>query len=81
MRDGSFAWNRGSMRTEPVKYWAGPFLDGCEPLRVTVTAEKTPDPFSSAVIVRRSEIGFFRVLAGVEVLQERPQLPRRKKRI
>jgi hypothetical protein len=33
-RDGAFAWNRGSTRTEPVKYSAGPFREGCEPLRV-----------------------------------------------
>jgi hypothetical protein len=36
VRDGSCAWNRGSMRTEPVKYAAGPFREGCEPLRVMV---------------------------------------------
>src|SRR4051812_40593824 len=26
-------WNSGSTRTMPVKYSAGPFIDGCEPLR------------------------------------------------
>ena len=31
-RAGSFAWNNGSMRTVPVKYSAGPLLEGCEPL-------------------------------------------------
>jgi hypothetical protein len=31
---GSFAWNRGSTRTEPVKFSAGPFREGTEPLRV-----------------------------------------------
>ena len=36
MREGSCAGNRGSMRTEPVKYAAGPFREGCEPLRVMV---------------------------------------------
>jgi hypothetical protein len=33
-RAGSFARNRGSMRTVPVKYSAGPFVEGCEPLRL-----------------------------------------------
>src|SRR5712692_1575867 len=31
-RAGAFAWNSGSMRTAPVKYSAGPLLEGCEPL-------------------------------------------------
>src|SRR5437763_431682 len=31
-RAGSGASNRGSMRTVPVKYSAGPLLEGCEPL-------------------------------------------------
>src|SRR5579885_3682342 len=31
-RAGSGASNRGSMRTAPVKYSAGPFPEGCEPL-------------------------------------------------
>src|SRR5256885_684534 len=35
-RDGSFAWNRGSMRTEPLKYSGEPGLEGCEPFRVMV---------------------------------------------
>src|SRR5205807_10441470 len=30
-RAGAVAWNRGSMRTVPVKYSAGPLPDGCEP--------------------------------------------------
>src|SRR4051794_34552230 len=30
-RDGSTAPNRGSTRTEPVKDWAEPLADGCEP--------------------------------------------------
>src|SRR4029079_17141883 len=30
-RAGSGASNRGSMRTVPVKYSAGPLLEGCEP--------------------------------------------------
>src|SRR5437588_8522714 len=30
-RAGACAWNRGSMRTLPVKYLVGPLLDGCEP--------------------------------------------------
>src|SRR5919109_3733605 len=34
-RAGSGASNRGSMRTLPVKYSAGPFPEGCEPLRRT----------------------------------------------
>src|SRR5207249_4468310 len=33
-RAGAFAWNRGSMRTVPVKYSADPLLEGCEPLRL-----------------------------------------------
>lgn len=34
VRAGFFAWNRGSMRTVPVKYSADPFVDDCEPLRM-----------------------------------------------
>jgi hypothetical protein len=34
VRAGSGAWNRGSMRTVPVKYSSGPFPEGCEPLRL-----------------------------------------------
>ena len=30
---GSFAWNRGSMRTVPVNHSSGPLVEGCEPLR------------------------------------------------
>src|SRR5437667_9438849 len=33
-RAGSFAWNKGSMRTMPVKYSADPLVEGCEPLRL-----------------------------------------------
>jgi hypothetical protein len=33
-RAGSFAWNKGSMRTLPVKYSAEPLVEGCEPLRL-----------------------------------------------
>src|SRR5215470_4452855 len=33
-RAGSGAWNRGSMRTAPVKYSAGALPEGCEPLLV-----------------------------------------------
>ena len=29
-------WNSGSTRTEPVKYWSDPLLEGWDPLRVTV---------------------------------------------
>ena len=36
VRDEGFALNKGSMRTEPVKFSAAPRRDGCEPLRVTV---------------------------------------------
>jgi hypothetical protein len=32
-RAGAFGWNKGSMRTVPVKYSAGPLLEGCDPLR------------------------------------------------
>ena len=42
MRDGSFALNKGSMRTEPVKYSAGPLLEGCEPLRVILIVFESP---------------------------------------
>jgi hypothetical protein len=38
VRDGAFALNRGSTRTEPVKFSAGPCREGCEPLRVIVMA-------------------------------------------
>src|SRR5260221_13157352 len=38
-RGGSFAWNRGSMRTVPVKYSAGPLLEGCEPLLLMSISE------------------------------------------
>src|SRR5207302_5778530 len=31
-RAGAIAWNRGSMRTVPVKYSDGPLPEGCEPL-------------------------------------------------
>src|SRR6516164_4324297 len=31
-RDGAIAGNSGSIRTLPVKYSAGPLLEGCEPL-------------------------------------------------
>src|SRR6266566_5221834 len=31
-RAGSGAWNRGSMRTAPIKYSVGPLPEGCEPL-------------------------------------------------
>src|SRR5437763_31689 len=31
-RAGSFAWNRESMRTLPVKYSIGPLVEGCEPV-------------------------------------------------
>src|ERR1035437_9636283 len=33
-RAGLGAWNNGSTRTVPVKYSAGPLLEGCEPLRL-----------------------------------------------
>ena len=35
MRDGAFAGNSGSTRTEPVKRSAGPLAEGCDPGRVT----------------------------------------------
>jgi hypothetical protein len=31
-RDGLVAGNSGSIRTLPVKYSAGPLVEGCEPL-------------------------------------------------
>src|SRR5437867_10691921 len=37
-REGAFAGNRGSTRTEPVKFSAGPWRYGCEPLRVILIA-------------------------------------------
>jgi hypothetical protein len=33
-RAGALPWKRESIRTEPVKYSAGPLCDGCVPLRV-----------------------------------------------
>src|SRR5918995_1147273 len=33
-RAGSFAWNKESMRTVPVKYSADPLVKGCEPLNL-----------------------------------------------
>src|SRR6266542_5205014 len=38
-RAGAIAWNRGSMRTVPVKYSAGPLLEGCEPLLLMSTSD------------------------------------------
>ena len=37
-RAGTFAWNRGSTRTEPVKFSACPCREGCEPLRAILIA-------------------------------------------
>src|SRR5207245_9357797 len=37
-RAGAFAWNRGSTRTEPVKFSADPCREGCEPLRMILIA-------------------------------------------
>ena len=37
-RDGSVAWNSGSIRTLPVKYSAGPLAEDCEPLRLSSIA-------------------------------------------
>src|SRR5207249_3344171 len=37
-RAGSFARNRGSMRTVPVKYSAGPLPEGCEPFLLRSTS-------------------------------------------
>ena len=53
VRDGSFALNRGSMRTEPVKYSTGPFLEGYEPLRVMliVFCESSIDAFGGAATI------------------------------
>jgi hypothetical protein len=31
---GSLAWNGASIRTSPVNQLSGPFLEGCEPLRI-----------------------------------------------
>src|SRR5712692_4227965 len=41
-RAGALAWNRGSMRTVPVKYSADPWLDGCEPLRLMFSISNHP---------------------------------------
>src|SRR5437899_13067791 len=47
VRDGAFALKSGSIRTEPVKFSAGPWRDGCEPLRVTVIdCEDSPEQAS-----------------------------------
>jgi hypothetical protein len=66
---GSFARNKGLMRTVPVKYSAGPLLDGCEPFRVmtifcgsfeTVGAafepEERDDSFACADVNRKSDM-------------------------
>ena len=37
VRDGSVAATSGSIRTAPVKYYSGPFCDGCEPARLIST--------------------------------------------
>ena len=34
IREGAVPWKRESIRTDPVKYSACPWLDGCEPLRL-----------------------------------------------
>src|SRR6516162_1837314 len=34
-REGSVAWNSGSIRTLPLKYSAGPLAEDCEPLRLS----------------------------------------------
>ncbi len=34
VRAGLFAWNKGSIRTAPVKYSVEPLVEGCEPLRL-----------------------------------------------
>ena len=41
-RDDSAAENRDSTRTEPVKYCASPWLEGCEPLREIVIDGSAP---------------------------------------
>ena len=49
MRDGAFAGNSGSTRTEPVKRSAGPLAEGCEPARVTRSvARSSPGPDDAA---------------------------------
>ena len=55
---GSFAWNRGSMRTAPLKYSAAPLVEGCEPLRLMSTLFTTTHhhTFSDGILtVKRRE--------------------------
>jgi hypothetical protein len=48
-RDGSFAWNRGSTRTDPVKLSTGPCREGCDPLRVMmIVCGSGPDAVGGA---------------------------------
>ena len=57
VREGMFALNSGSISTEPVKYSAGPLLEGCEPLRAMLivcesrleATEGSPDPEAAVV--------------------------------
>src|SRR6266571_6626072 len=47
-RAGLGAWNNESTRTVPVKYSAGPLLEGCEPLLLMSISEFLQvDPFAS----------------------------------
>ena len=47
-RDGEVAGKSGSTRTAPVKYWADPFADGCEPPRVILRLSPRLEEFAPA---------------------------------
>src|SRR5438309_3580742 len=56
-RAGAFAWNRGSIRTVPVKYSAGPLPEGCEPFRLMyIFWIPSLEPSSYVVILSRKPL-------------------------
>ncbi len=69
-RAGSGAWNRGSMRTAPVKYSADPFPEGCEPLLLMSICSIPPFSFFLLSVWRLSCS-----LAAGSSLEEKSSLP------
>src|SRR5438552_4777114 len=63
--ESAFGWNRGSMRTEPVKYCSGALLERCEPFRVMVIASSA---CADSEASRQSDVAaasdFISVLSG-----------------
>ena len=57
-RAGAIAWNRGSTRTEPVKFSAGARRDGCEPLRI--------------ILIAPSSLGFWLCAPDTNIKSETP---------